>query len=50
MKANCIQTKIIDSNKAYLIKRKPNAFKQSWLIHIKLIESNESYVHSNKAE
>jgi len=50
MKAKCLQTKQIDSNKAYLIKWKPSAFKQSYfLIHIELIESNESCVHSNKA-
>ena len=44
MKANYIQTKVIDSNQAYLIKWKSIAFKK-----IGLIESNESQVHSNKA-
>ena len=44
MKENCIQTMLIDSNKAYLLKWKSIALKQ-----IGLIEPNESQVHSNKA-
>jgi len=49
MKDTCILTKLIDSNKAYWIKWKTSAFKQSYLIQIKLIQSNERQVHSNKA-
>jgi len=37
MKDKCIQTKLLDSNKAYWIKWKTSAFKQSYLIQIKLI-------------
>jgi len=50
MKGKCIQTKLIDSNKAYWIKWKPSAFKQSKLnkmkfkcIQTKLIDSNKAY-------
>jgi len=42
MKAKWIQTKLIDSIKAYSIKWNPITFKQSECIQIKLIESNES--------
>jgi len=49
MKAMVIQTKLLYSNKAYWIKLMPSAFKQSYLIRIMLIESNKTYVHSNKA-
>jgi len=56
MKVNCIQTKLIDSNKVYWIKWKPSAFKQIYLnqmkvkcLQINLTDLNESQVHSNKA-
>jgi len=55
MKDKCIQTKLIDSNKAYWIKWKISAFPQNYLIQIKLNETNGSksiqtkLIDSNKA-
>jgi len=50
MKSNCIQTKLIDSNKASWIKWKPSEFTQSQFNQMKakfiqrmLIDSNKVY-------
>jgi len=49
MKVKCIQTKIIDSNKAYWIKWKQSAFKQSKLNHMKVKCIQTKLIDSNKA-